>query len=308
MSRQADIDAIRSRLKHHPLEAAPARWFDPGSPALSAVLGSESKGIPYGKIIELYGQNSHGKSMLALYLAAKAQEDGAAVIWLDFEGSFDSGWAIENGLEADDIYLLEPTIGRFGKKTGDVEIQGAESVFQEAKEIVKLIHERDGKPIFSVIDSVAAILINEEEAAGIEGQNMRTKLGPARFMSSLLRQWTPLCKVCDMSTVFINQIRMNPNAMFGNPEYTPGGESLGFYTSIRARVARVKGGRLMDGERCTGIRGKITNYKNKSGSGSVEGASCGYAMRFNHGTEGWMFCTPKEIQKDGIEKWQPDNQ
>ena len=296
MTTDEQIAAIRAKLNHNVFERPTDHWLDTCNPLLNRVLGSESLGLPYGKVMELYGQNSHGKSVLALYLAGIAQVQGAAVIWMDFEGSFDPAWAKSNGLDPNGVYLLQPQVGRFRKKTGDPRLQSAEELLQECQELIKAVRQPE-RPVMMVVDSVASMLVEQEEEAGIVDQNMRTKLSLSQFMSPFLRRWTSVCHTQDVLTIFINQTRTNPNAMFGNPETTPGGDSLGFYASIRARVARVKGGQLKKKGEVIGLKGKIKNVKNKSGGGSREGHECGYICKFGQDYDApteWKFMPVKD--------------
>ena len=295
----ADIARIRKKLKHYVDEPPAPAWLDAGDRALNGALGSAELGIPFGRILELYGPTSHGKTMLALHLARRAQEAGAAVVWLDLENSYDDGWAARQGIDATRVHVLRVQTGRFGKATGDSRLQSAEELFLEAEELVKLLHGRDDDwRGLVVVDSVAAILVEDEAKAGVADQNMRTSLSLARFLGPLLRRWAALCLNYRATMVCINQIRENPSAMFGNPEYTPGGRSLPFYASIRAEVRRVKQGRLVSLGKLVGLRGRIKNVKNKAGGDSVEGLDCGYVTRFDSGS--WKFPPVKEVGKDSI--------
>lgn len=302
LSPAEEIAAIRKIKKHYVTDPRPKRWLDTRSENLNAVLGSPDKGIPYGKILEMSGRASHGKTMIALFLCALAQREGSRVVWLDFENSFDPPWVAAQGLDPDGVYLLRPEMGRFGKKTGKLMIQSGEELFAEVEELVERLRERDpSRGIVLAVDSVAAILPKAARNASIDGQNMSTSLALAKFMSQFLMQWTPFGLNHDVLSIFINQIRTSPGVLFGNPEKTPGGEALPFYASTRVYVRRVKGGRLMRLNQVIGLRGKITNIKNKAGEGSVEGRECGYATRF--GNREWLFPNSKEVAKDRLEGW-----
>ena len=305
-SPESDIARIRKKLKHNVLEPRTPAWLDTGAPSLNAVLGSESAGVPYGRVLELYGPASHGKTMLALHLAVRAQRSGASVIWLDLENSYDEDWARAQGLDPSTVYVLrgqmiQPT------KTGDPRLQNAEELFLETEELVKMLAGRDDDwRGLVIVDSVAAILVEDEEQAGIANQNMRTTVSLAKFLGPLLRRWTALCMNLRCTMLCINQIRESPGVMFGSPEYTPGGRSLPFYASIRAEVRRVSGGRLIQTGKVVGLRGRIKNVKNKAGSGSVEGRDTGYVTRF--GTGAWEFPPVKDVSKDRYETWTPEGE
>ena len=293
-----DIARIRKKLRHFVLEPVPPKWLDAGSPGLNAVLGSETHGVPYGKILELYGPASHGKTMLAMYLARQAQQAGSPLVWMDFENSFDDAWASSQGIDTAATYRLGIEAGRFGKSTGDPRLQTAEELFREAEELVVMFRRRDPESApLVVVDSVAAILPGYEAEAGIDGQNMKTKLSLASFLGSLLRRWTALCQTHGVLMLLVNQVREKPGLVFGSPEYTPGGRALPFYASIRAEVRRVKGGRLLRLGRVVGLRGRIRNVKNKAGAGSVEGCEIGYMAKFGI-EDGWKFPEVKEVGKD----------
>ena len=295
-----DIARIRKKLKHFVMDPVTPEWLDTGSERLNAALGSKDKGVPFGRILELYGPASHGKTMLAHFLAVKAQAMDASIIWLDLENSYDEEWARAQGLDPDKVHVLRPQAGHFGKQTGDPRLETAEELFHETEELVKLLRERDESwKGLVVVDSVASILVEDEAEAGVSGQNMKTSVSLAKFLGSLLRRWTVICQNMGVMMVCINQVRESPGVAFGNPEYTPGGRSLPFYASIRAEVRRVKGGRLVRLGQVVGLRGRIKNVKNKAGGGSVEGRDCGYVMRF--GTGKWDFPGAKEVTKEEYE-------
>ena len=296
-SPRENIETVRRKLKHMTLEASPDRWLDTGHPGLNGVLGSAKLGVPYGRIIELFGPASHGKTMLALLLAALAQKDGASVIWADFELSFDPDWAARQGLDPAEVYLMRLEMGRFGKKTGDPRLQTAEEMFQEIEEVVRLVRSQDAeRPVILVVDSVAAILVEDEAQDAPGSQTMRTRLSLASFLGPLLRRWAAIAAHNAVMVVFINQVRENPGVLFGNSEYTPGGRSLPFYASVRTEVRRVKGGRIKKLGTTVGLRGRLKNVKNKAGGGSVEGLESGYVSRFESGA--WKFPTVRAVQGD----------
>lgn len=276
---EAEIALIRKKLKHFTTEKQVKYWLDTGSPLLNSVLGSEEKGLPYGKMFELSGFESQGKTALMLKLAGMAQRDGAAVAWVDLENSWDEDWARTLGLATDEVYLFKPQIGTFGKETEERQ-HTAEELLTEVEEWVKRRgnDNPDGR-IFVCVDSVAAMLTEEEAAAGIQEQNMRTKVSLATFLSQLLRRWVAFVANYNVMLMFVNQLRVAPG-QWGNPEYTPGGNAIRLYASVRVRMRR-KAKRILKGGHDIGIKGTMSNWKNKAGGGSREGLRTGYKLYFN---------------------------
>jgi len=266
-------------------------WLDTKDSYLNSVFGSLQRGIPYGKIIELSGRESHGKTALAIHLAARAQKDGATVIVVDLEFSFDEVWATKLGLDMKKVYVIRPELAQVGKEKGERMITAEEQLLI-VQRLLDRIHRknRDGK-IYVLVDSIAAMLTAEEAAAGIQGQNMRTKVSLATFMSTLMREWVGMIYNYNVMMMFVNQIRVAPGA-WGNPEYTPGGNALRFYAALRVRMTRL-GKKILKNGRPIGIRGRLTNWKNKAGGGSREGASSGYKLYY----DGMMKFIPAEQVK-----------
>lgn len=279
LSPEAEIALIRKKLKHFTTEKKVRYWLDTGSPRLNSVFGSREQGIPYGKMFELAGFESQGKTALGLKLAGIAQRDGAKVIWVDLESSWDEDWVRTLGLIPEEVYLFRPEIGTFGKETGEERLHTAEELLAEVEELVKRKGKEnpDGR-IFCCVDSIAAMLTEEAAAAGIQEQNMRTKVSLATFLSQLLRRWVAFVASYNVMMIFINQLRVAPGA-WGNPEYTPGGNAVRLYAAVRNRMRRVSKKILKGGEHI-GIKGAISNYKNKAGSGSREGLKIGYKFYF----------------------------
>lgn len=269
-------------------------WMNTGSPRLNSVLGSEERGLKYGLIAEVFGPPSHGKSLLGLFLTALGQSDGADAGWVDLEGSLDKAWAVNQGVNWDALYRFKPKLLRSGQ---ELELQTVESLLQEAELWMKRRHERNpnGKRII-VVDSIAAMLVEDEAAGGLTKQNMRTRNSLPMFLSTLMRQWIGKVTSYNTLAIFINQVRAKPGVMFGNPEDTPGGNPPKFYASVRAEVRRVSGGRMMQGGKILGLRGVIKNIKNKVGEGSLEGAQCGYETLF--GRKKWRFPSVTDVKKE----------
>lgn len=271
------------------MEWSPASWLDTGILNLNEVFGHREHGIPYGRIVEMSGMESHGKSALAFVLAALAQQDKAFVLWADFENSFDEEWARRRGLDPDNIILIQPYVGKFrGEKLG--RMSTAQDLCVEIEAILSNMR-RKFKKMFVVIDSVPSMLPDGEAVAGLDGRNLRVLMALPMFMGALLRRWVGLAQAYSATFMFINQLRQNPMA-FGDPWYTPGGNALKFYSHLRVRVKRVKGGRILRKGRLVGIQGIVTNLKNKSGG--LEGSRVGYRLLFEGPIE---FLSVEDLEK-----------
>ena len=210
-----------------------------GSLGLDAALGG--KGLPRGRVIELYGPESSGKSTLAMSVVAQAQKAGGFAVYIDAEHAFDPEYAQKLGisLSGDKFLLSQPSSGEEGLDICE------QFVKSEAVDVV-------------VIDSVAALVPNAE----LKGEIGDTFVGvQARMMSQALRRLTSVIGKTDCVVIFINQLREKIGVMFGNPETTPGGRALKFYSSVRIDVRRI--GALKNGDEIVGNRTKATVVKNK---------------------------------------------
>lgn len=217
----------------------PISGIKTGSIGLDAALGG--KGLPRGRVIELYGPESSGKSTLAMSVVAQAQKAGGFCLYIDAEHAFDPEYATKLGLKLDgDQFLLsQPSTGEEGLDICE------QFVKSEAVDVV-------------VIDSVAA-LVPKAEMAGEIGD---TFVGvQARMMSQALRRLTTVIGKTQAVVIFINQLREKIGVMFGNPETTPGGRALKFYSSVRMDVRRI--GAIKNGDQIIGNRTKCTVVKNK---------------------------------------------
>lgn len=301
-SAEQEIAMIRRGLKHITYESTTTDWLDTRSERLNAVLGSQKFGIPYGKIIELFGQNSNGKSLVSLLIGALAQRDGAKVAVVDLENSYDNDWAVSQGIDIDHLYLFRPQIGKFpGDK--ELRLQTAQELFLEVEEWMRIQHEKDrNAKMLVIVDSTAAILVEEEAEAGLMGQNFRTSQARATFLQRLLRRWVGLAQNYNAMMIFINHLLIKPGVSYGSPKYTPGGWALKFYASIRVEIRRGKNqGRLIKGNKLIGIGGTLVNVKNKAGGGSLEAARCGFTTKF--GKREWKFPSIEEMdEKEKPEK------
>ena len=217
-----------------------------GLPSLDyRVLGCG--GIPRGRIIEIYGQESAGKTALSLHIVSQCQKQGGVAAFIDAEHAFDPTFASVLGVDVDNLYVSQPD---YGEAAMEVAIALVES------KAVDLI----------VVDSVSALIPKSE----LEGEMTDASMGThARLMSKAMRKLIGICNTNQVAIIFINQIRMKIGVMFGNPEETTGGRALKFFSSVRLEVRRMSksdGGELKVGETHIGHRLRIKNIKNKVGS------------------------------------------
>jgi recombination protein RecA len=211
-----------------------------GSIGLDDALGIG--GFPRGRIIEIYGPESSGKSTLALHTVAEAQKEGGICAFIDAEHAMDPVYAGNLGVKLDELLISQPDNG------------------EQALEIVESL-VRSGKLDVIVIDSVAALTPRDE----IEGEMGAHHVGKqARLMSQALRKLTGIVAKSKTVVIFINQIRMQVGVMFGNPETTPGGKALKFYTSVRLDIRRIA--QIKKGDEVVGGRHRVKVVKNKVAS------------------------------------------
>ena len=208
-----------------------------GSVSLDIALGVG--GFPRGRIIEIYGPESSGKTTLALHAIAEAQKAGGICAFIDAEHALDVGYARKLGVRTDDLLISQPDSG------------------EQALEITETL-VRSGAVDVLVIDSVAALVPKAE----LEGEMGDAHMGvQARLMSQALRKLTGTISKSQTIVVFINQIRMKIGVMFGNPETTTGGNALKFYATQRIDIRRI--GAIKDGEAVIGNRTRVKVVKNK---------------------------------------------
>lgn len=208
-----------------------------GSLSLDVALGVN--GYPKGRIIEIYGPESSGKTTLALHAIAEAQKKGGIAAFIDAEHAFDQTYAAALGIDVENLLISQPDNG--------------EQALEIADNLI-----RSGAIDIIVIDSVAALTPKAE----IEGEMGDSQMGlQARLMSKALRKLTGSINKANCTAIFINQLRDKIGVMFGNPETTTGGNVLKFYASIRIDVRRAA--QIKDGEEVTGNRTKIKIVKNK---------------------------------------------
>lgn len=219
-SKRVDIDAIST-----------------GSIGLDQALGIG--GVPRGRIVEIFGPESSGKTTLSLHIVAEAQKNNGVCAFVDAEHALDPDYAKKIGVKLDELLISQPDTG------------------EQSLEIVESL-VRSGKIDVIVIDSVAALTPKDE----IEGDMGAYHVGKqARLMSQALRKLTAIVAKSKTTVIFINQIRMQIGVMFGNPETTPGGKALKFYTSVRLDIRRIA--QIKKGDEIMGGRVRVKVVKNK---------------------------------------------
>jgi recombination protein RecA len=207
--------------------------------ALSLDMALGVGGVPRGRITEIYGPESSGKTTLALHIIAEAQKKGGIAAFIDAEHALDIGYARKLGVKTDDLLVSQPDTG------------------EQALEITETL-VRSGAIDVLVVDSVAALVPKAE----IEGDMGDSHMGlQARLMSQALRKLTAIISKSHTSVIFINQIRMKIGVMFGNPETTTGGNALKFYASVRMDIRKIAA--LKQGNDVIGSRTRVKVVKNK---------------------------------------------
>ena len=223
------------RMGDHERQAIPS--ISTGSLGLDIALGIG--GLPKGRIVEIYGPESSGKTTLTLSVIAEAQKMGATCAFVDAEHALDPDYAGKLGVNVDDLLVSQPDTG------------------EQALEITDMLVRSNAVDVI-IVDSVAALVPKAE----IEGEMGDTHVGlQARLMSQALRKITGNIKNANCLVIFINQIRMKIGVMFGNPETTTGGNALKFYASVRLDIRRT--GAVKDGEEVVGSETRVKVVKNK---------------------------------------------
>jgi recombination protein RecA len=220
--------------------AIPVNVISTGSISIDAALGVG--GLPRGRVIEIFGPESSGKTTLALHVIAEAQKGGGIAAFVDAEHALDPGYAKKLGVDTDNLLVSQPDCG------------------EQALEITSALIS-SGSIDLVVIDSVAALVPKAE----LEGEMGDSFMGlHARLMSQAMRKLTGALSRANTCLLFINQVREKIGVMFGNPETTTGGRALKFYSSVRMEVRRTA--TLKDGEQAIGNRTKVKVVKNKVAS------------------------------------------
>src|SRR3954463_16521673 len=208
-----------------------------GSLGVDIALGTG--GLPRGRMVEVYGPESSGKTTLALHVVAEAQKAGGVCVFVDAEHALDVGYARKLGVRTDDLLLAQPDCG------------------EQALDIVEMLVKSDAVDVI-VVDSVAALVPRAE----LEGEMGDSHMGlHARLMSQALRKLTGVCSKSNTMLIFLNQIRMKIGVMFGNPETTTGGNALKFYASLRLEIRRI--GQIKDRDEVVGNQTRVKVVKNK---------------------------------------------
>ncbi len=215
----------------------PQAVISTGSIGLDVALGIG--GLPKGRVVEIYGPESSGKTTLAIHVIAEAQKKGGMCAIIDAEHAFDSAYAKRLGVDVDNLLVSQPDYGEQGLEIAD------RLILSGALDVV-------------VIDSVAALVPKSE----LEGEMGDSKMGmQARLMSQALRKLTATISKTNCCCIFINQLREKIGVMFGNPETTTGGNALKFYASVRLDIRRMA--QIKDGDEAIGNRVKVKVVKNK---------------------------------------------
>ena len=237
------IDQIKEKfgqgsiMKMGAMPAINVESISTGCLSLDIALGIG--GVPKGRVIELFGPESSGKTTLAQHIVAEAQKKGGIAAFIDVEHALDPLYAKKIGVNVDDLLLSQPDAG------------------EQALEILETLIRSNAIDVI-IVDSVAALVPRAE----IEGEMGDMQMGlQARLMSKALRKITPLVSKSKTSIIFINQVRMKIGVFFGNPEVTPGGEALKFYSSVRIEVR--KAAVIKKGEQIIGNRVNCKIVKNK---------------------------------------------
>ncbi len=215
----------------------PIAGIPTGSLSLDIALGGQ--GLPRGRIIEVFGPESSGKTTLALHVAAQAQKKGGIAAIIDAEHAFDPTWGKKLGVELDTLLVSQPASG------------------EEAMQIAEMLIKSNAVDVI-IVDSVAALIPKQELMGEIGDSHVGLQ---ARLMSQSMRKLTGAIAKSKTTVIFINQIREKIGVMFGSPETTPGGRALKFYSSCRIDVRRI--GQLKDGEEVVGQRVRAKVVKNK---------------------------------------------
>jgi recombination protein RecA len=256
-----------SRLGDAPLveiEALPT-----GSLVVDMAIGIG--GLPKGKIVEIYGPESSGKTLLCLHAIAEVQKNGGVAAFIDAENAFNTDWAAKIGVNIDDLIFSQPDSG--------------EDAFNIAETLAA-----SGAVDLIVIDSVSALVPRKE----LEGETGDTQVGTqAKMMSQGLRKITGVANKTGTTIIFINQLRMKIGVMFGSPETTSGGNALKFFASLRMDIRRIA--QLKNGEEVYGARTKVKIIKNKVGAPFK---TAEFDVLFTEGSEG--FSKEADIRDLGV--------
>jgi recombination protein RecA len=236
---QPNPAAVRQGFDHAPRQQGDREHSGYPTGALSLDIALGVGGLPKGRITEIYGPESSGKTTLALQVVAQAQKFGGTAAFIDAEHALDTSYAQRLGVDIDNLLISQPDFG------------------EQALEIAEILIRSNGVDVI-VIDSVAALVPKAE----IDGNVGDAHVGlQARLMSQAMRKFTGVLNRSNTVLIFINQIRMKIGVMFGNPETTTGGNALKFYSSLRLDIRRI--GQIKEGNDIIGNRTKVKVVKNK---------------------------------------------
>jgi recombination protein RecA len=254
-------------------ETQPVAVVPTGSIGLDLALGVG--GLPRGRVVEIYGPESSGKTTLALHAIAEIQRQGGVAAFVDAEHALDVTYARKLGVSLPDLLVSQPDTG--------------EQALEIAEQLV-----RSGAVDLVVVDSVAALVPRAE----IEGEMGDAHMGlQARLMSQALRKLTAVVSRNQSIVVFINQIRMKIGVVFGNPETTTGGHALKFYSSVRLDIRRI--GQVKDGETVVGSRTRVKVVKNKMAPPFREAE---FDIRYGVGVDRWAEALDLGAERGVVEK------
>lgn len=251
----------------------PVEVISTGALSLDIALGVG--GVPQGRIVEIYGPESSGKTTLTLHIVAEAQKTGGVAAFIDAEHALDVGYAKKIGVNIEELLVSQPDTG------------------EQALEIVDMLVRSGGVSVI-VVDSVAALTPKAE----IEGEMGDSHMGlQARLMSQALRKLTASVSRSKCTVIFINQIRMKIGVMFGNPETTTGGNALKFYASVRMDIRRIAS--IKQGEDVVGNRARVKVVKNKIAAPFKE---CEFDIMFGAGISKNGDMIDLAVEKDIVSK------
>jgi recombination protein RecA len=255
------------------IEVQPVAVVPTGSLALDLALGVG--GLPRGRVVEIFGPESSGKTTLALHAIAEVQRRGGVAAFVDAEHALDVTYARRLGVSLPDLLISQPDTG--------------EQALEIAEQLV-----RSGAVDLVVVDSVAALVPRAE----IEGEMGDAHMGvQARLMSQALRKLTAVVSRNQSIVVFINQIRMKIGVVFGNPETTTGGNALKFYSSVRLDIRRI--GQVKEGEIVVGSRTRVKVVKNKMAPPFREAE---FDIRYGVGVDRWAEALDVGAERGAVEK------
>lgn len=244
-----------------------------GSLSLDIALGVG--GVPRGRIIEVYGPESSGKTTLCLHIVAEAQKMGGVAAYVDAEHALDPEYAKKIGVKIDQLLISQPDTG------------------EQALDIVESLVKSGGIDVI-VVDSVAALTPRAEIEGEMDQQHMGTQ---ARLMSHALRKITAVVAKSNTTVIFINQLRMKIGIMFGNPETTTGGMALKFYSSVRVEIRRAA--QIQSGEKIVGNRVKVKVVKNKV---APPFRTCEFDILYNEGISRYADVVNAGVRYNVVEK------